>query len=767
MFHLDNTSGVPEMPEPKDTQTISPRWFGESQEQGGISWPGADWFNIVQAEMLGILAEAGIDPDKTEFRQLSQAIKLIGGYALGLELAANDGFKLMGQVPSIEALALLPGRDGDRVLVVSYHEQTAAELPVGGGEFYYVSSLAVVNDGTTVINGWCRKIITNKLTDYDAGCRHGDDSDAATRLANLFGAIKDGMTVEIHCENQSSRNFVIKNHPDIRITFIGTGAINCWRYRESFTWVFDSDFEAGNDGLTGSLGILSFYNCPNGQVDNARITGAQIIHPLSNEWGDSGIRYEHCPGFKTFDNHLEHFGAWGIFGGFGSHGSKSYRNYVAHTHRQSGINIWANSNDCHAWGNVCLNNGLYNFEFETFGSYDNARTTGNSCRLNFGTLAKINICAVGPMKDGVISGNTLALGVGSIASIGVKDPLSTRIEISENICRSFWYAMTANNSRNVLFAKNTADYSEPDFLITDQYQAPVKLDPTDPNAFYCTLPILPGKIIKIADSVYTVAASSAVSAQELFGQAKYYKLSTFYKITLTTPIQPDFHTFANILFAWSTLNTTNGTYVMITNNPAFSQGNVVDGAENVRFVENIGMGTKFGISPGNTYSALSGVQEQYDGNTFDCESWVRTDKVLSAHVAISDNKPTVRTSMTSILTGSNTTNWKTTRPITKDGTVAAGTAPTKFRFRVDRNCFVIGYRVILRDWSSTEAVNLILANINNPLSVTVSGSGTEKVIEVRTHLYALSPGNTYPLYLQTGNNTLTASWYSIEVFILE
>ncbi|STT17066.1 Uncharacterised protein [Klebsiella pneumoniae] len=35
MYHLDNTSGVPEMPEPKDEQSINPRWFGESQEQGG------------------------------------------------------------------------------------------------------------------------------------------------------------------------------------------------------------------------------------------------------------------------------------------------------------------------------------------------------------------------------------------------------------------------------------------------------------------------------------------------------------------------------------------------------------------------------------------------------------------------------------------------------------------------------------------------------------------------------------------------------------
>lgn len=60
MYHLDNTSGVPEMPEPKDQQSVTPRWFGESQEQGGISWPGADWFNTVQAELLNLLAAAGL-----------------------------------------------------------------------------------------------------------------------------------------------------------------------------------------------------------------------------------------------------------------------------------------------------------------------------------------------------------------------------------------------------------------------------------------------------------------------------------------------------------------------------------------------------------------------------------------------------------------------------------------------------------------------------------------------------------------------------------
>ncbi|HFR4614035.1 TPA: hypothetical protein ACHVT9_003575 [Klebsiella pneumoniae] len=77
MYHLDNVSGVPEMPEPKDTQSISPRWFGESQEQGGISWPGADWFNIIQAELLNILKASGIEPVKGSFDQLSQALPII------------------------------------------------------------------------------------------------------------------------------------------------------------------------------------------------------------------------------------------------------------------------------------------------------------------------------------------------------------------------------------------------------------------------------------------------------------------------------------------------------------------------------------------------------------------------------------------------------------------------------------------------------------------------------------------------------------------
>ncbi|MCE9941427.1 tail fiber domain-containing protein [Serratia liquefaciens] len=79
MFHLDNTSGVPEMPEVKDPQSNTPRWFGESVQQGGISWPGADWFNIIQAELLAILELVGDAPDKRKYNQIAEAIKGFAG----------------------------------------------------------------------------------------------------------------------------------------------------------------------------------------------------------------------------------------------------------------------------------------------------------------------------------------------------------------------------------------------------------------------------------------------------------------------------------------------------------------------------------------------------------------------------------------------------------------------------------------------------------------------------------------------------------------
>ena len=83
MFHIDNDSGVAVMPAISAQRSAAVRWFSEGGGNNVITWPGMDWFNIIQAELLNILSESGIQPDKTKLNQLSLAIKkIIGNNAL-------------------------------------------------------------------------------------------------------------------------------------------------------------------------------------------------------------------------------------------------------------------------------------------------------------------------------------------------------------------------------------------------------------------------------------------------------------------------------------------------------------------------------------------------------------------------------------------------------------------------------------------------------------------------------------------------------------
>ncbi|EJL4745768.1 hypothetical protein NMM10_001682 [Salmonella enterica] len=65
------------MPALSPAQSNIPTWFTEGDKDKGISWIGQDWLNILQAELLNILAEAGIKPDKGKLNQLTLSIKAI------------------------------------------------------------------------------------------------------------------------------------------------------------------------------------------------------------------------------------------------------------------------------------------------------------------------------------------------------------------------------------------------------------------------------------------------------------------------------------------------------------------------------------------------------------------------------------------------------------------------------------------------------------------------------------------------------------------
>ncbi len=77
MFYIDNDSGVTVMPPVSAQRSAIVRWFSEGDGNNVITWPGMDWFNIVQAELLNTLDEAGIQPDKTKLNQLALSIKAI------------------------------------------------------------------------------------------------------------------------------------------------------------------------------------------------------------------------------------------------------------------------------------------------------------------------------------------------------------------------------------------------------------------------------------------------------------------------------------------------------------------------------------------------------------------------------------------------------------------------------------------------------------------------------------------------------------------
>ncbi|MFB9085348.1 tail fiber protein [Erwinia tracheiphila] len=63
------------MPPVGTVQSSAPRWFTEGGGGTPASYPGAAWYNIIQAELLNFLSAYGIAPDKAQFNQLQVAIE--------------------------------------------------------------------------------------------------------------------------------------------------------------------------------------------------------------------------------------------------------------------------------------------------------------------------------------------------------------------------------------------------------------------------------------------------------------------------------------------------------------------------------------------------------------------------------------------------------------------------------------------------------------------------------------------------------------------
>jgi hypothetical protein len=262
-------------------------------------------------------------------------------------------------------LALLPGTNGDRVLLTSYHELIAAEMPIGGGEFYYVSSLAGVNNGVTIFNGWCRKIINKTLTTYDAGLKPGDGSNASAKLQALADVLRgtSGFTLVGSGTHQVDRPIRFEGASFLKIT--GDFTVSAAERRDNWQhqgW--------DNDELPDA--VLYFKNCPYLSIPRTvEVVGAKSWYRDYNpaqtyEMGDCGIRLYRCP-HSYIEATVHHCFTWGIYSDLGDYVTVNQA-HVYDCIRQSGINICSSSSHVSVLNCQIEDIGLYGVEAENFPS---------------------------------------------------------------------------------------------------------------------------------------------------------------------------------------------------------------------------------------------------------------------------------------------------------------------------------------------------------------------------------------------------------------
>lgn len=148
MFHVDNNSAVPVMPAVKPVVSAVTSFFTEGGNGVPPTYPGPDWFNIIQSELLAVLAAAGITPDKANNVQLLAAMralfldtsqngadiqdKALFLQNLGLDVVVNGGAQVW-LTSSSGKYHIFIGEDGSWGM---WNEENSKNVPlsiIGGG----------------------------------------------------------------------------------------------------------------------------------------------------------------------------------------------------------------------------------------------------------------------------------------------------------------------------------------------------------------------------------------------------------------------------------------------------------------------------------------------------------------------------------------------------------------------------------------------------------------------------------------------------------
>ena len=675
-----------------------------------------------------------------------------------LELASSDGFKWVGQFPSVGSLAATSGSHGDRVLVRSYHEGGSE----GGGQFVYDDARGDENDGVTVFNGWVRQIVNNTLTNYDAGIIPFDGSDATSRLSALFNNAPDGTHLYIIGHHQISGPVTIKGKN--ALTFHSDyGAISGYERRESWVWGADSDFEYGS----GNLGILSFFNCHKIIVDGLFIDGAHLQRPDSKEWGDCMVRYEHCTYMTIRNCKGDGFGGWGIFGLYSDY-ADIHNNVISRVSRQSGINAFACSSYSKVYNNTLNDVGLYGVEFETFDSKADSVTYGNQAYNNEIRGAKFGLTVVGNHNDALIYSNKCygcQTGVFAIKYTG------KNIVIRDNSSLDCMRGVQVNASKNVLTLRNTLTVNEvPAFVIDDQYNAVLDIT-ADRMAFYSINSVRAGYQIQIRGVTYTVASS----VQDPTRTDYQAQSGGLYLNTLTTALATDVEHCDNVYVSVSSLGMTPYGFGL---NVERSSSTVTDSSSNNRFIGNLAAGkVAAGCFTSSVYTDVSAIKEWWidnqtspsTDNPYTCR-WMRFNQGANAAINVQGARHDKLSSIFSSATNGSTLNIFGNR-ILQYGSNLAVASGGQFppHYYISESPFaIVSIKVVLTNFSSSEDVYLRINGTENMVKVADANASETAVVSYtsRKLFFTLSTVGLMYFRLATASNTAKVSGYSIEIEIM-
>lgn len=420
------------------------------------------------------------------------------------------GFKHIGQFSSAESLAATSGSNGDRVLLLGYHDGWAAsssELS-GGGEFHYVSSLAGENNGVTIFNGWVRKFTDTVITTYDAGLGDNDGVDARERLTTLFKVVPDGFTVKIRGYHIVSGPVKCEGKTGLTIDGMN-GVISAKELRDVYT-VYDV---AETNNAVAMTGVLSCLNCPGIKIFGLEIQGAMKLSVRNDNGTHKGEEHalvvRACDGGEIWDTHLHNVFGYGCRGLYQSN-VKFHHNYVHHCLRESGVNLVTGGSHGYIYCNRFEYIGLYGLEVEGqpyYGGMTDVTAWGNYIKY-----AKWGIAVVDQCLSASLHHNNIEFCHTGLSAFRTIEYDVTSTLFDTNTIRSCVRAMFASNARNANFRGNDIDLNDkPDYLYTSSYNNVFEVLQTDRRIFWSPylsqFHNLIGKNVKIADVIYSVSAA--------------------------------------------------------------------------------------------------------------------------------------------------------------------------------------------------------------------------------------------------------------------